>query len=226
MIEAAQIDLEEYLGVARTSCSSSAQRGSTRKPRANSSAGQKLNAPPSGSATKEVDPAIREIERKRKQLGLRQADLLVRANVSRRAYEMLLSGVSGRAQRETLQRLRAALKGPKPEPRRGASAAVVFGACLAVVCAELDLDTETVRAHRPYPVKPKNPAWLAAADARRLALYLANTLGDVRQCDLAATVSMTKAAVCIACRQVEASRDHPGFDAVVAACEQKIGGTG
>lgn len=94
--------------------------------------------------------------------------------------------------------------------------------CLERVCEALGLDPRQVAAMPHYPCRTSSPAWLAAADARRLAIYLLNTVYDVRQHAIARAVGLTPAAVCTALHTVEDARDHAGFEAVIAHCETML----
>lgn len=69
-----------------------------------------------------------------------------------------------------------------------------------------------------------DPAWMAAVRARELALYLANTLGNVPQIALAYAVGLTPAAVCQALHRVEERRDDMAFEAEVRALTRMITG--
>jgi hypothetical protein len=64
-----------------------------------------------------------------------------------------------------------------------------------------------------------DPAWLKAANLRRIALYIANIYLNVPQADLARAAGMSKAAVSVAMNDVEDDRGNPEIEVILAAVE-------
>jgi hypothetical protein len=71
-----------------------------------------------------------------------------------------------------------------------------------------------------------DPAWKAAAYARQLAMYLANTSDNVPQVLLAQVTGLSPAAVCVALQTIEDLRDHGDFDALVEIVAAEMTVTG
>jgi hypothetical protein len=102
----------------------------------------------------------------------------------------------------------------------------VYETWLVAVCRHQGLRPNAVKAQLARPGRPNfDPQWRAAAYARQLALYLANTEHCVPQKLLAEVAGITPAAVCLALQAIEDVRENRAFDravdAVAAAMEMR-----
>ncbi|MBP1296641.1 hypothetical protein [Bradyrhizobium elkanii] len=89
----------------------------------------------------------------------------------------------------------------------------IYDLYLRAVCRHQGLMLNEVLRQLARPGRPNIDAqWRAAAYARQLAMYLANTLHNVPQGRLADVTGLTPAAVCLALRSIEDVREVPTFD--------------
>jgi hypothetical protein len=102
-------------------------------------------------------------------------------------------------------------------------AARVYAEFLSAVCLRMGLELDAVK--RELVRKGENtlePHWRAASLARRRAEYLTNTEANIPQVTIARAVGLTPAAVCIACRKVEQSRDDSTVDDLLNDVAQTV----
>lgn len=111
-----------------------------------------------------------------------------------------------------------------PEPMFRALIASTYRGFLAVLAREQGLDPEAVAASQPSLSKVSDPAWLAAARVRALAVYCTCVELDVPGRRVAQAAGMTKQAVSECLKRVEDLRDDPAIDALVERVSRLISG--
>ena len=90
---------------------------------------------------------------------------------------------------------------------------------LALACHALAVDPAKAQVSVPRHKQTMNPDWMAAAKARRLAVYLMNTTLGFRQVMVARAAGVTKQAINQLVRDVEDMREATSFDATVKELE-------
>jgi hypothetical protein len=124
--------------------------------------------------------------------------------------------------------VRAALRrvpaNAKPSDVSDVDVATIFSWMLTAYCKVARCDEARVRAACADPRGQNNPATIEASRARAIAIYLANTVGNIPQRCLAHHVGITPAGVCLALRRVEIWRDDLALDRRIRKVERKIGG--
>ncbi|WFS02194.1 helix-turn-helix domain-containing protein [Rhizobium tumorigenes] len=90
---------------------------------------------------------------------------------------------------------------------------------IAYVAKAMDIRAELVLAADPRKRATADPAWLAAANARRWALYIVNQYLGMSQAQLARAANMSKAAVSIAMNDVEDDRGDPLLERMLSSIE-------
>lgn len=102
-----------------------------------------------------------------------------------------------------------------------------YAGFLSAVCEAMGLELQAVKLQLARKGEiTLDPDWRAASLARQRAAYLANTAANIRQTAIAHAIGLSRAAVCIACRKVEAARDNPAVDALLDAAAKFVMGSG
>lgn len=155
-----------------------------------------------------MTPELREIEQKRRALKVSRGDLEREAGISPNYLSMVLAG-RYRLRSETIARLHAALNAIARKRRTPDDYPLHVVYRLAVVAAAQALGCDPVAAQDADPARraTQDPTWMAAASARRLALYLLSAECGIRQAAVARAAGLTRQAVSEACRAVEDLRD-------------------
>jgi len=145
--------------------------------------------------------------------------LAVRAGVAPSAYRRAIKGRTG-IRPTTLRRLEAALAALRSERRAVREPdtiliRAVYGGFVASIAVHMGVRPDDVHAQDPRLGATADPEWRRLAQVRQAAIYLTNTVVDVRQARLAHVLGLTPAAVCLGLRSVEDRRDDPDFDALL-----------
>lgn len=165
-----------------------------------------------------IPEALREIELQRR-LAKISIDALERAaRIGRGHYRRLLRGLH-KAGAGLVGRLRIALSRLKLRQSCDSDAdftmAIAYRMAVAIAAGGLERDPAEVHGQDPARRATQDPAWMRAAEVRRLAVYLMNTGAGFRQTDTARAAGLTKQAVSLAVREIEERRSDAGFDALV-----------
>lgn len=161
---------------------------------------------------------LAEIERQRRALGISSEMLAARAGLSRSTYVRAIGTASARP--ATVRRLEAALAALRSERRAVREPdtiliRAVYGGFVASIAVHMGVRPDDVHAQDPRLGATADPEWRRLAQVRQAAIYLTNTVVDVRQARLAHVLGLTTAAVCLGLRSVEDRRDDPDFDALL-----------
>ncbi len=128
----------------------------------------------------------------------------------------------------TLWRLQDAIKVARKGDRQAAAPKSLlvgtYRGFLALIAREQGLDPEAVAASQPSLSKVSDPAWLAAARVRALAVYCTHVELGVPGRRVAEAAGMTKQAVSECLKRVEDLRDDPAIDALVERVSRLISG--
>jgi hypothetical protein len=161
------------------------------------------------------------IEAERFTLNISRARLAVEAGVNHAWLGNVVRARGANVSPRMIVALLRALKTLRATERRPPHPGLVtaaYGACLAAACHTFAGDLGATRAQLKRPGSPtEDPDWMAAAQMRRIALYLASTELGIRGSELAAATRLTGAAVSIALNRIESERDDDAFD---AACDR------
>jgi hypothetical protein len=172
-------------------------------------------------------PELAEIEERRVALGVSVSALERAASIGVNHYHALRSG-DHQPRPALTARLKLALQRFKlrlscAEDREFA-VAVAYRALIAMAARELGEDPASVHAQDPGRRATHNPAWMRAAEVRRLAVYLLNAGCGFTQTDTARAAGMTKQAVSLACRAIEDRRSDEAFERLVERLTASIVG--
>lgn len=169
--------------------------------------------------------ALADIEQRRIELDISVCELERAAGAGQRYYSKLLKqvyaprpGLIARF-RLALMRLKAAREADTSLPLM-----VCYRMAVAMAAHALGRDALSVHAQPPGRRATQDPEWMAAAEVRRLAVYLMNTGAGFRQTETARAAGMTKQAVSLACKDIEDLRDDPAFDRMVEGLTTQIAG--
>ncbi|WP_295805900.1 hypothetical protein [uncultured Nitratireductor sp.] len=170
---------------------------------------------------------IRAIERRRKDLNLTKDHMDRAANLTRGHYHRLVSGVCT-PRPSTLARLKAAtLNAGK---RRTAAhnddegLSISYQLAIALVANALGRDAASIHGQDPSRRATHNPEWMAAAEVRRIALYLLNAAAGWNQAKAAEAAGVTRQAVHTACKAIEDRRNERSFDRLLDDLTRSITG--
>ncbi|WP_292055500.1 hypothetical protein [Martelella sp.] len=123
--------------------------------------------------------------------------------------------------RVTLTRARLAIRRlARGDGEADAAASAAYRMAVAYAARALSLCPAEVLDASPGRRATADPAWMAAARARRLALYIANIYMGVPQARLAEAAGMSKAAVSMALNALEDERDSGETEALLADIER------
>ncbi|CDX54529.1 hypothetical protein MPL1032_190136 [Mesorhizobium plurifarium] len=150
------------------------------------------------------------INRKRAVKKIPVADLCRQAGVGATAWFRAMRGTT-EMRPETLAKLNAALGRSKMAFAGEHGPATVHGAykvCLVLAAAELKQNPKTVLASDPARKATSDPQWLGAAEARRLAFWIATRMLGITQADVGRAAGVTRAAVSEAVKALEDERDQ------------------
>lgn len=155
--------------------------------------------------------ALAEIEARRQALGVSIDALERAAGIADGHYHALLGGAK-RARHATLARMRITLQRLKLKQETGSEEdyrlAVAYRLCVALAARELGRDAAAVHRSDPGRRATHDAQWMAAAEVRRLAVYLMNCGAGFRQTEVARAAGLTKQAVQLAVKDIEARRDE------------------
>ena len=157
------------------------------------------------------------LDARRREMGVPVKCMLVAAGVAPRTWDYMRAGAVT-PQRRTLVKLSRALdrlsRGAPVAPPPSMIAAA-WRACVLYLAGELGADPARALDARG-PSCPLDPAWLVAARARQLALYLVHVELCASFSALAAAIGSSKQRVQKAVRRVEDLRDAPDTDALLS----------
>ena len=157
-----------------------------------------------------MTPELREIEQRRLALKVSQTKLCAAAGINVTYYSGFLLAAKRSPRPATIARLHAALNAIARRRRTPDEFPLHIAYRLAVVMAAQAVGCDPVAAQDADPARraTQDPAWMAAASARRLALYLLSAECGIRQAAVARAAGLTRQAVSEACRAVEDLRDE------------------
>lgn len=157
---------------------------------------------------------VQDVEAQRLSRGWSRFDLCAVSGVTRSQYERLLQ--SRHVPRKgTLARLVIAMRRLSNGYRPGAEQPLqVFRLALTLCALQAEMDPAVVLQHDPTRRATANKEWLAAAQVRRRALYIAHVCCGVSQAVLAKVSGMTPAAVSLAIVAIEEARGETDDDAI------------
>lgn len=144
------------------------------------------------------------------------------ANMSDRNFYYLKTGQQT-ARSGTLRRLDIGLSRAKMAQKLGAGGASersVYMLCVYAVAQFMRVSADVVLSHDPAKRATSDVEWMAASKVRRLALYVASVATGMKQAEVARAAGMTRAAVCIALKQIEDDRDDAVLDAFLTSLEK------
>lgn len=170
-----------------------------------------------------LNTALSDLERVISASGLHEIDILQTAGMCPRYLYKVRKGQKPLTTL-TVNRLRLAVDRLKRAARQEAgeretdgvtphksSVAAQYRLALATVQAVTGMKAAAVLEQEPGKRATADPDWLAAAHARRLALYIANQYLNISQADLGRAARMTKSAVCQAIAELEDIREQDGI---------------
>lgn len=166
--------------------------------------------------------SLDEIDAKRSEKGLSVLALCKIAGVSPVTYWRWKTDRTGAPKLRTIQRLAAALDGKAwparrmPPPLIRQHFAIVHAYCAKTLGL---IEAESVMVD-PHANRPRDPGWLSHMRARRLAIYMVVTMGNIRGTELAKAIGVSKQAISKTLRAVEDCRDDPAFDELINRIEQ------
>jgi hypothetical protein len=151
---------------------------------------------------------IFEINRRRAVMKIPVNDLCRQAGVSDRAWRYMLAGAKA-PRPATLAKLAAALDRCQRRNAGGGPAGnqAAYRAAVVVAAMLTKADARAALAADPAAKASANPLWLAAAQTRRLAFWIANGQLGLRVTDIARAAGVTKQAVSSAIRELEDDDD-------------------
>ena len=162
---------------------------------------------------RKIDAEVRSNERQARER-LKQSRKRRRRAREQRRYEQL--GAEIGADPIGTARDMVALSRHMPPDSPSEFAEIVTSGCLAAVCECLRLPLHDVlRQIVRVRASPGDPEWLLAVRARRIAAYVANAEIGIKKAAIARAFTLTEAAICIACRDVEEQRDDPRIEALI-----------
>lgn len=164
-----------------------------------------------------MSPALAQIEEMRRRLGVTRQELERAAGLGTAGYHVLFVADENGRPREvrpaTLARLRMGLARIRTR-QHGTDwpMLVCWRVALALAANALHLDPARCQDQDPARRASFSREWMAAAEARRLAMYLLNAGCGFSQSAVARAAGMTKQAVSLACREIEDRRSDRAFD--------------
>jgi hypothetical protein len=158
-----------------------------------------------------MSPALAHIEAARAQLGIDAARLEAAAGLQGYYYRRLLRGDFAPTP-ATLARLRTGLARCRARQTDDRAMVLAYRLALALAAHVLGLDPARCQDQDPARRASFSREWMAASEARRLALYLLNAGCGFSQSAVARAAGMTKQAVSLACREIEDRRSDRAFD--------------
>jgi len=173
-------------------------------------------------------PELAIIEARRIELGVTITALERAAGLATRHYYKLLRGVWP-ASPATLARLKMALqqarKGVAAPDRPAKLAEIAYRTVLALAAREIGTWAGAAQVSDPSRRATQDPAWVEAAEARELAVYLLHCGCGISQTDVGAVAGMTKQAVSQAVQRIENRADEgSAFAAMVERLTAQIVG--
>ena len=182
------------------------------------------------------DTALAEVERAIQRSGIPEGEILRAAGMCTRHLNKVRRGdfaLSARGVNRiklAIDRLRRAERQEAGEretdgatPHKS-SIAAQYRLALAIVHAVTGLKATHVLDQDPGKRATADPEWLAAAQARRLALYIANQYLNIPQAALGRAARLTKSGVCLAIQELEDMRDHDEVRRVIELVEGAFAG--
>jgi DNA-binding XRE family transcriptional regulator len=171
--------------------------------------------------------ALNALEKRRQACGYSQDALAFAAGLSSRAYRYMLAGRS-HPKPDTLKRLQRALDQlagvpSAPDGMRVKLILATWGGFLAQVAPHFGVTSDDCHA-RGGAFRSFDKKTHAASRARNAAMYLTSIALDLRQHELAKAFNVSRAAVCLALRQVEDAREDAGFDAMMMKAQRAVTG--
>ncbi|MAA97428.1 MAG: hypothetical protein CMN87_18325 [Stappia sp.] len=158
--------------------------------------------------------SIDEIEARRRQSGVNVLDLCSASGVVISHYARLRDGVN-QPRPATLSSLSIALRRlAGGTPANDGGALQLYRLSVALCALHAGADPEQVLAQDPTRRASANREWMAAAQIRRRALYIAHVCCGVSQAVLAKVAGMTPAAVSLTIRAIEDARGDNDDDAI------------
>lgn len=183
-----------------------------------------------------LDTALADLERTIRASGLHELDILQTAGMCPRYLYRVRKGQKPLTLR-TVNRIKLAVDRLKRAARQEAgeretdgatphksSIAAQYRLALATVYAVTGMKVTAVLDQDPGKRATADPAWRAAANARRLALYIANQYLNISQSDLGRAARMTKSAVCQALKELEDIREQDSIRNVLDVVEEAFQG--
>lgn len=169
--------------------------------------------------------AIHEIEKRRLELGIPVSELERAAGTAQRYYSKLVNNLYT-PRPGLIARFRLALMRLKTAREADSSLELMVCYRMAVALAANALGRDALAVHRQSPGRraTQDPDWMAAAEVRRLAVYLMNAGAGFRQTETGLAAGMTKQAVSLACRDIEDMRDDHDFDRMIDRLTAQIAG--
>lgn len=174
----------------------------------------------------ELQAELRAIERRRKELALSKDSLERAADIARGHYHRLLTGHC-RPRASTIVRLRLALQrsAAQQDASGGTSPhSIAYRMAIALAAGAMGKDPVTVHGQDPARRATQSPEWRAAAEVRRIAIYLLNTAIGFPQATVARAAGVTRQAVWDACRAIEQQRDDQDLDRMLTELTAAITG--
>jgi len=172
-----------------------------------------------------VAPSINEIDRRRAALGLSHSELCRLTRLDHNTWWSLRRGLS-QPHKGTIKRLTEALDGRRPpEPMGPAMVKTLYRLAVFSLAKERGENARAVLviATDFTSEKPRDPAWLAAATIRRLAMYLVTVEFEVTNADLARAIGCSRQNVHQARKSVEDMREQDaGLEAVLVEVAQSV----
>lgn len=169
--------------------------------------------------------ALAEIEARRVELGIPVSDLERAAGTAQRYYSKCLDGNRSPGA-GLLARLKLALQRLKTarETDTSLQMAIVYRMAVALAAQALGRDAAEVLGSDPGRRATQDPAWMAAAEVRRLAFYLMNAGAGFSQTETARAAGVKKQTVSLAVRELEDMRENADFDRMLDRLTAQIMG--
>lgn len=168
---------------------------------------------------------LADIEARRLTLGISVNDLERAAALAGRRYNFLMRGIN-QPTAATLARLKLALQRLALARDCGTDhrAAMIYRMAVALAAGALGRDAAAVLKSDPGRRATQDPAWMAAAEVRRLAFYLMNAGAGMKQTEVARAAGVKKQTVSLAVRELEDMREDAKFDAMLDRLTAQIVG--
>lgn len=165
-----------------------------------------------GSST--VDRRVVEIERRRREAGLSQADLCARARIELNNWQKLIRG-SHAPSAGTLKKLTAALSSGASPVQPPSVIKAWYRLVMILLAQARGLDGDAVLATDFSVQRPMDRIWREAARIRGFAIYLTAVELQVENVDIAAALACSREAIRKARSKVEDMRDDPEIDGLL-----------